>query len=414
MRICANCNYFLTEIETIVSSAKRLERLFNGLAEESSSDLSIKRLNAYRAHFDLQTMISEDSNVTVRWQDKSSAEEVEYIEYKVEEEELIEEQPEDDTETIVEELVQSIDGDFDESSIIQEDYMDAEEIYLAEVEDDSEEMEEEVYASDENLEIQSLSQNPTRTKFTPTIKTEEEELFTFQCHICPHPEFLKMKLLTLHCKTIHGCLPVVKCCSDKCEATLSTWRRLLIHKEKHFPSSNSFKCPQCPMVYKHATALNKHIESHKRNFICVYCSKSFKEAKILKTHEWTHLKPIEERRNHQCPYEGCVLKFITKQAMQNHYAMKHEKQIQFYCSFVNCEKSFYTKRQMREHLRNHGDRSLQCDVCGYKTKTKSALNAHKDSHKVGETFQCDLCQAAFSVYRRLKAHMSKFSLLIVI
>lgn len=43
-------------------TAKFLDRLFNGLEQESPADLTVARLNAYRAHFDLEGSIPEEEN----------------------------------------------------------------------------------------------------------------------------------------------------------------------------------------------------------------------------------------------------------------------------------------------------------------------------------------------------------------
>lgn len=202
---------------------------------------------------------------------------------------------------------------------------------------------------------------------------------------------------------------MVKCCSDSCNSVLRTWRRLMIHKEKHFPSASSLKCQECGTVYATAHALAKHAVSHLKRFICNHCGKVFKESKTLKWHEATHLKPLEERRSHLCPFDGCDMKFITKQAANNHYESKHQKVINCICSVLDCHRSFFTRKAYHEHMRNtHGERKHFCDQCTFKAKTKSALKTHKEIHVVGESFSCDLCSASFTIYRRLKNHMSNF------
>lgn len=380
MKICEECYHQLMAIEVFVNKAKNLDRLFTGLTEENESDLTVKRLNAYRAHFNLTKMIDDVQAVKNEY--------YECIEYKEDELEVQEEAV-----CEVEEVIESIE-EIDSMSFNQDDYNIAEEeVYLEEVE------------MSESYQEPDLQRRISRSRELPTEKTEDEKLFTFQCHICSHPEFLKMKLLSMHCRQIHSSLPQVRCCSEDCGAVLSTWRRLLIHKEKHFPNEERLRCPECLKVYSTLAGLERHLNTHDIQFICGHCGKEFKEAKTLRWHEETHLRSLEDRRNHQCSFPNCGLKFITKQACQNHIAMKHQKIINFYCSEPNCEKTFYTRKHLYEHLRVHGDRKYFCDQCNFKAKTKSALNSHKDVHRTGESYSCDICNASFSVYRRLKAHM---------
>lgn len=309
-------------------------------------------------------------------------------------------------------LVESLGDNFDEAiaesiddatlesmEIIQEDY----DIVDDEIYEDRVEEVESSYMSDDSLESQRH-----RKKVRGSMeKTKDEELFAFQCHLCSAPEFPKMSLLTLHCRQLHDSLPRVSCCSEECGTVLSTWRRLLIHKEKHFPSNDRFRCEVCKSVYLTAKRLEQHMPTHKLRYVCGYCGKTFKMAKTLRWHEETHIKSLEERRNFQCSYPDCGLRFITKQACQNHIEMKHLKEVNFYCPEPTCNKPFYTRKHLTEHMRVHGERKYCCDQCSFRTKTRSALNTHKDVHKVGHTYYCDYCNSSFPVYRRLKNHMSK-------
>lgn len=381
------CNQQLENTNRMVESAKRLERLYNGLMEENYPELTLARLNAYRAHFNLQPIIPEVFEV-VKSDDKQETHDSEYSEYKYEE-------------TGEEIVTESLEGE--SSLIIQEDFVVEEEIYLEQLDEDSEVIE---YSHDDPDEVSQKRKNHSSSN----RKTEEEKLFCFSCHICSNLEFQNMKALAGHCKEFHNCMPQVKCCSDECDSVLSTWRRLMIHKEKHFPNDDKLRCPQCQKVYITAAGLEKHIEKHSIPLICSQCGKNFKDPKTLRWHEETHLKSLDERRNHQCSY--CGIKFITKQACDNHIGMKHHKVVNSYCNYPNCDKSFFTKKAYYEHIRNtHGERKFSCEHCSFKAKTKSALKIHSDVHTVGEVYVCDICDAAFSVYRRLKSHMSEFVIL---
>lgn len=353
--------------------------MFKGLAEENADDLNLIRLNAYRSHFNLGIMTSCDDENS-----KAPA-----IEAKVEEEELIyEEVMDQETSTVVEEeyLEEEIypfdDTEYDNENDIEQEII---EETIAEYDDDDD-------------DVHSFS-----------TKTDYEKLFVFKCHLCTHPEFTKMADLTQHCKEEHNSLPSVRCCSDECGKMLSTLRRLIIHKEKHFPDANALKCDTCHRVFSTKSGFEKHKKCHTAVHVCTTCGKCFKEAKTLRWHEATHEKSIEERRSFECCH--CQQKFITKQACQNHIGMKHEKVISFFCKI--CEKGYYTKKALCEHQRTHAERKYSCGECDFKAKTKSALNTHMDVHRNSEEkhFSCDRCTLSFVSIRRLKSHMSKLILI---
>lgn len=345
--------------------------MYWGLREENDADLSITRLNAYRSHFNLSSMITAEEVFLMPESYKLEPESEESFE----------------TEALEEETINEV------TEVGLEDCVYEEEVYI----NDEEQLDENIIYIAQEAEPNALNQ-----------KTEEERFFYFGCHLCDHEEFPKFKLLAQHCKISHSSMPKVKCCFDACDSVLSTWRRLIIHKEKHFPSSDRLRCSTCQKPYSSVTALQNHIESHNNQFICTHCGKAFRESKTLKIHEQTHLKPLDERKKQLCPFPNCGLKFITKQACQNHVGMKHQKSVVCCCKEENCGKSFYTRKSYYEHLRNaHGERKYFCDQCDFKARTRQAINVHREVHIEGRVFSCDLCSATFSIHRRLKHHMSK-------
>lgn len=88
--------------------------------------------------------------------------------------------------------------------------------------------------------------------------TEIDKMFNFQCHICEDVIFYKFYDLHHHVKNNHLCAPQVKCCDPKCGKILCTWRRLMIHKEKHFPSEEALKCETCFRIFGTVKSLEKH------------------------------------------------------------------------------------------------------------------------------------------------------------
>lgn len=127
---------------------------------------------------------------------------------------------------------------------------------------------EKINPSEETLKQTSKRQ---RSSNNSNVKTDDEKLFTFKCHICEVPEFIKMHELSSHCRALHSCLPQVKC---YCGKNLSTWRRLLIHKAKHFPSETDIRCSErgCNRTFRTQQGRSAHFEkAHgemKTTFMC--------------------------------------------------------------------------------------------------------------------------------------------------
>lgn len=204
--------------------------MFKGLDDEDENDLCIRRLNAYRSHFKMSTMIETEANdIKI---DESANDDEEVFEYI--EDDLIEDQ-----EAIVEEiLVETIENDAE----------------MNEIDED---------AVDETIEATSDDERTYMYHMTESNKLLK--LFTFKCHLCPQPAYPNMRLLTEHCQMQHNTQPSVKCCSSECGKMLQTWRRLMIHKEKHFPSQEAMTCEICHTVFATRTGFENHKKVSRRD-----------------------------------------------------------------------------------------------------------------------------------------------------
>lgn len=158
-----------------------------------------------------------------------------------------------------------------------------------------------------------------------------------------------MSQLTNHCRRLHACLPEVVC---YCGKTVSTWKRLLVHKQKHFPEKFAYECKECKMVYKmKASYLNHMKQKHgpdAKRFVCSQCAKCFKDSRTLVAHEKTHL-PAELKLIFPC--EICDKKFVNKNSLKSHIMSVHECANLFTCE--TCGKSFSTKSNLKSHLYSH-------------------------------------------------------------
>jgi len=202
--------------------------MFKGLDDEDLNDLCIRRLNAYRSHFKMSTMIPTEVN--------QYSQEIKNEDDIEETYEFIDDTDSEEPEAIVEEiLVETVNEDEEMEEIVEE-YVD-------------EELENDESIDDDKTFMYHMSDSNKLLK-----------LFTFKCHLCDQPAYPNMKLLTEHCQSEHNSQPSVKCCSDECGKMLQTWRRLMIHKEKHFPSEEAMTCSICHTVF----ATKAGFENHKK------------------------------------------------------------------------------------------------------------------------------------------------------
>jgi hypothetical protein len=162
----------------------------------------------------------------------------------------------------------------DRESIISESSEDDEEIEsLSDIEQLSDSQfkkhEESLQFQDESDSGQEERLKKRRKKYK---KSDEEKLFDFICHICKE-EFEKMCFLSRHCRKVHSCLPQVNCF---CGKQLGTWKRLLIHKQLHFPEKIDYECKECNLQYKLKASYENHMKSKHgpdaKKFVCSQCA----------------------------------------------------------------------------------------------------------------------------------------------
>lgn len=85
----------------------------------------------------------------------------------------------------------------------------------------------------------------------------------------------------------------------------------------------------------------------------------------------------------------------------------HKNYVEIFCEF--CEKGFISKSNYISHLLSHSDeRNFCCDICGKKSKTKSDLKKHKNTHLPKEerpSKKCEICLKIFMTSKNCKNHM---------
>lgn len=219
MLICLECATFLNSYYEFITKAKNIQEMFTELDENKSLD----DINTIRSRYNLDPgIIIEETNDSTYG----------HIVVNVEEE-------------ICTESIENDESEIIEQEIIEEDFK----------------------IEEHFTETDNLSNKKIHKKQSPN-RNEIEKLYQFKCHEC-NLEFPKMHSLTIHCKQEHNTKPQVECL---CGKKLSTWKRLMDHKARHFKDDNAFKCAECNLHYKTLAAYEKHLEKkHGENaekFIC--------------------------------------------------------------------------------------------------------------------------------------------------
>ncbi|KAG5895333.1 hypothetical protein JTB14_003131 [Gonioctena quinquepunctata] len=150
---------------------------------------------------------------------------------------------------------------------------------------------------------------------------------------------------------------------------------------------------------------------------------------------------MEAKKKHSCRY--CQYKSIKKGDMDRHVMAVHEKENarMFYCGKCNyktcrrghlnkhsrtheefrllkcedCSKEFNEKRQLDGHILKHHphiahtitSKIHSCDICGFKSVSKSHLTDHKYQHNKENApkFHCTQCEFSSNRKGNLKRHL---------
>ncbi|XP_019264539.1 PREDICTED: transcription factor IIIA-like isoform X1 [Nicotiana attenuata] len=213
----------------------------------------------------------------------------------------------------------------------------------------------------------------------------------FVCHIddC-QSSYRRKDHLTRHLLQHQGKL--FECPVDGCKRAFSIQGNMTRHvKEMHdqraSPEANlpkQYVCsePGCGKVFKFASKLKKHEDSHvkleKMEALCLEpgCMKHFTNEKCLKEH-------IESCHQHiVCEICGTKqLKKNIKRHLQTHEEESTSERIK--CEFQHCQHTFSTKSNLIQHVKavHLGDKPFSCGIagCGMKFAFKHVRDRHEKS-----------------------------------
>ena len=116
-----------------------------------------------------------------------------------------------------------------------------------------------------------------------------------------------------------------------------------------------------------------------------------------------------------CSFEGCDLKFITRQHLKRHESL-HQEPRPFHCEYDtrSCIKTFRKKSQLRDHIaKDHLEgQNFPCTElrCKCTFASGSELETHvnkKHANKRSHTCQAEGCSMVFEHLSQLKNHIAE-------
>lgn len=161
----------------------------------------------------------------------------------------------------------------------------------------------------------------------------------------------------------------------------------------------NIQCPSCPEQFSSRRSYNAHTKrEHFPGYVCDQCGKTLQSYSGFIGHLQNH-EPVKQ---FECPH--CGERFSRKFRLKHHMAW-HTGETPYQCEV--CSKRFVHKVALYKHKMIHDSESkrLECQVCGFKTRTKAHLERHTRSHTGAKPFACPVCNKRFSQMYNMKAHL---------
>ncbi|XP_036391916.1 zinc finger and BTB domain-containing protein 38 [Megalops cyprinoides] len=203
------------------------------------------------------------------------------------------------------------------------------------------------------------------------------------------------------------------------------------------PSAPVLRCEYCPEIFHNKSALNIHMQIHKRRFVshlfCKFCRRKFMHLKRLRNHEQVCCKvqrPEPEQEIHgteigfppesgstmeegptpgHCPTAPNAPPNFTEVLQEVEKGTKTAiGQRRLYPCSV-CKRAYVTLSSLRRHENVHSwQRAYPCHYCNKVFALAEYRTKHEIWHTGERRYQCIFCLETFMTYYILKNHQKSF------
>ena len=251
----------------------------------------------------------------------------------------------------------------------------------------------------------------------------EKEHRIYNCTICDK-KFFTSKKAAEHRRKVHKIRKAgknehslvngtgIKIC-DECQVSFTNVNKYIDHKKMHGLGKKPYTCYECGDDFSFRASLTSHIRSHYRvneNVLCDDCGESFEGNNLLTKHiKKIHKKKevtLKEIKSDEYFCDECGAKVGTKSAYTYHMITNHRGD-ELICEICSYKTRHKTKMQM--HGESHSTPSLPCTECGKLFKGPLYLSRHmKSIHSDPKErpFQCKDCGKGFTIRATFDGHMN--------
>lgn len=167
----------------------------------------------------------------------------------------------------------------------------------------------------------------------------------------------------------------------------------------------------CRMKFCNKIGLDIHLYTHTglKPVTCKVCEKSFLSSKLFDKHKCKYSRPIQEMKGVRYECDTCFKSFGNIGTLFVH-KRSHKGSKPYTCGL--CSKAFTLKSSMYKHVKSHGaDVRYKCQTCEKMFRSPWHLEEHLMSHmNEKKIYNCSQCEKIFTNYSNYIGHVKSHSI----